>query len=146
MDIMYLSIKQLLDIWFVSTFWLLWIMLLWTFMCKFLCRYMFSLLLGTYLVVEKLDHMVTLHLISRGTARTFLKVVALFYIPTSCVWEFLFLHILINIGYYSHLSECDGEGNGNPLQYSCLENTVDRGVWWVTVHGVAENQTQRSTR
>ena len=32
-----------------------------------------------------------------------------------------------------------GEGNGNPLQYSCLENTVDRGAWWATVHGVAES-------
>ena len=29
-----------------------------------------------------------------------------------------------------------GEGNGNPLQYSCLENTMDRGAWWATVHGV----------
>ena len=29
------------------------------------------------------------------------------------------------------------EGNGNPLQYSCLENPKDRGVWWATVHGVA---------
>ena len=29
-----------------------------------------------------------------------------------------------------------GEGNGNPLQYSCLENPMDRGVWWATVHGV----------
>ena len=31
-----------------------------------------------------------------------------------------------------------GEGHGNPLQYSCLENPVDRGAWWATVHGVAE--------
>ena len=30
-----------------------------------------------------------------------------------------------------------GEGNGKPLQYSCLENTMDRGAWWITVHGVA---------
>ena len=30
-----------------------------------------------------------------------------------------------------------GEGNGNPLQYSCLENHMDRGAWWATVHGVA---------
>ena len=30
-----------------------------------------------------------------------------------------------------------GEGNGNPLQYSCLGNTTDRGAWWATVHGVA---------
>ena len=31
-----------------------------------------------------------------------------------------------------------GGGNGNPLQYSCLENYMDRGAWWATVHGVAE--------
>ena len=34
-----------------------------------------------------------------------------------------------------------GEGNANPLQYSCLENPMDRGPWWATVHGVAESQT-----
>ena len=32
-----------------------------------------------------------------------------------------------------------GEGNCNPLQYSCLENPMDRGAWWATVHGVAES-------
>ena len=31
-----------------------------------------------------------------------------------------------------------GEGNGNPVQYSCLENPMDRGAWWATVHGVAK--------
>ena len=34
-----------------------------------------------------------------------------------------------------------GEGKGNPLQYSCLENIMDRGAWWVVVHGVAKGQT-----
>ena len=34
-----------------------------------------------------------------------------------------------------------GEGNGNPLQYSCLENPMDGGAWWATVHGVAKSQT-----
>ena len=33
------------------------------------------------------------------------------------------------------------EGNGNPHQYSCLENPIDRGAWWATVHGVARNWT-----
>ena len=37
-----------------------------------------------------------------------------------------------------------GEGNGNPLQYSCLENPMDRGVWWATVHGVAQSQMRLS--
>ena len=32
-----------------------------------------------------------------------------------------------------------GEGNGNPLQYSCLENRMDGGAWWATVHGIAES-------
>ena len=35
-----------------------------------------------------------------------------------------------------------GEGNGNPLQYSCLENPMDRGAWQATVHGVAKSRTQ----
>ena len=37
-----------------------------------------------------------------------------------------------------------GEGNGNPLQYSCLENSMDRGAWWATVHGVAKSRTRLS--
>jgi len=37
-----------------------------------------------------------------------------------------------------------GEGNGNPLQYSCLENPMDRGAWWAAVHGVAKSQTRLS--
>ena len=35
-----------------------------------------------------------------------------------------------------------GEGDGNPLQYSCLENPMDRGGWWATVHEVAKSQTR----
>ena len=35
-----------------------------------------------------------------------------------------------------------GEGNGNPLQYSCLENSMDRGDWQATVHGVTKSQTR----
>ena len=36
------------------------------------------------------------------------------------------------------------EGNGTPLQYSCLENPMDRGAWWAAVHGVAKSQTRLS--
>ena len=35
-------------------------------------------------------------------------------------------------------------GNGNPLQYSCLENFTDRGAWWATVHGATKSQIQLS--
>ena len=39
------------------------------------------------------------------------------------------------------LGRSPGEGNGNPLQYSCLENPMDRRAWWATVHGVAKSWT-----
>ena len=38
------------------------------------------------------------------------------------------------------LGRAPGEGNGNPLQYSCLENPMDKGAWWATAHGVAKSQ------
>ena len=37
-----------------------------------------------------------------------------------------------------------GIGNGNPLRYSCLENSMDSGAWWATVHGVAKSRTELS--
>ena len=39
------------------------------------------------------------------------------------------------------LGRSPGERNGNPLQYSCLENSMDRRAWWATVHGVTKSQT-----
>ena len=41
-----------------------------------------------------------------------------------------------DVGAIPGLGRCPGEGNGNPLQYSCLGNPTDRGAWWATVHGV----------
>ena len=41
-----------------------------------------------------------------------------------------------NSGLIPGLGRSPGEGNGNPLQYSCLENPMDRGAWWATAHGV----------
>ena len=38
-------------------------------------------------------------------------------------------------GWIPGLGRSPGEGHGNPLQYSCLENPMDRGAWWATVHG-----------
>ena len=46
-----------------------------------------------------------------------------------------------DLGSISGLGRSPGEGNGNPLQYYCLENSLDRGAWWVTVHGVAKSRT-----
>ena len=40
---------------------------------------------------------------------------------------------------------CIGEGNGNPLQYSCLKNPRDRGAWWAAVYGVAESDVTEVT-
>ena len=39
------------------------------------------------------------------------------------------------------LGRSPGGGHGNPLQYSCLENLMDRGAWWAVVHGVSKNWT-----
>ena len=44
----------------------------------------------------------------------------------------------------SGLGRSPGEGNDNPLQYSCVENPMDRGAWHGTVHGTAKSQTQLS--
>ena len=42
------------------------------------------------------------------------------------------------------LERLQGEGKGNPRQYSCLENPMDRGAWWAAVHGVVKSQTRLS--
>ena len=65
----HLSVHQLMDIWVVSTFGPLWIMMLWIFMCKFLCEQIFLILLGIYLGVILLDHMITLYFTFWGTAK-----------------------------------------------------------------------------
>ena len=47
-------------------------------------------------------------------------------------------------GFDPWIGKFPGEGNSNPLQNSCLENPMDRGAWWATAHGVAQNQTRLS--
>ena len=49
-----------------------------------------------------------------------------------------------DLGSIPGLGRSPGEGNGNPLSYSCLENPMDGGAWWATVHGVAKSQTRLS--
>ena len=55
---------------------------------------------------------------------------------TISLWGILLL-AMVNL-------ELAKEGNGSPLQYSCLENPMDRGAWWAAVHGVSKNWTQLS--
>ena len=45
-------------------------------------------------------------------------------------------------GLIPELGRSPGEGNGNPLQYSCLENPMDGGAWWARTHGVSKSKTQ----
>ena len=47
-----------------------------------------------------------------------------------------------NMGSIPDLGKSPGEGHGNPLQYSCLENPMDRGAEWATVHRITKSQTQ----
>ena len=47
-------------------------------------------------------------------------------------------HNVEDLGLIPGLGRSPGEGNGNPLQYSCLENPMDRGVWQATVHSIAK--------
>jgi len=55
------------------------------------------------------------------------------------IWIHLFLDFVCLL-----VNEWVGEGNGTPLQYSCLENPMDRGAWWAAVHGVTKSQTRLS--
>ena len=73
------------------------------------------------------------------------------------LWKFL-VHVLLKLhmenfehDFASVWGKCNCvvvwtffEGNGNPLQYSCLEDPMDSGAWWATVHGVSKSQTQLS--
>ena len=49
-----------------------------------------------------------------------------------------------SLGSIPGLGRSPGEGNGNPLQYSCLENPMDRGSWWAIAHRVAKSRTRLS--
>ena len=49
-------------------------------------------------------------------------------------------------GLIPKLGSSSGEGNGNPLQYSCLENSMDREAWWATIHRVTKSRTRMGSR
>ena len=53
----------------------------------------------------------------------------------------LFKVFLLTLSFLVNCKSLDGEGNGNPLQYSCLENPKDGGAWWAAVYGVTQSRT-----
>jgi len=63
---------------------------------------------------------------------------------SSPVFKYLLYGDYSKLVFLALISPLNGEGNGTPLQYSCLENPMDGGVWWATVHGVAKGQAQLS--
>ena len=80
----------------------------------------------------------------------------LFRLLTACVWASQVALVVKNslanaggakdVAWIPGSGRCPGERNGNPLQYSCLENSVDRGAWPATVHRIAESQIRPSTK
>ena len=82
-------------------------------------------------------HSLTSYLISRNwSCRQFICICT-----KGCVYKTLHFVSVFNS---KRLETASGEGNGNPLQYSCLENPMDEGAWWAAVHGVAKSRTRLS--
>lgn len=112
--IFYLSLPQSRDIWVVSAFWLLWIVLLWIFMPKFLFEHLFSVLLSIYVKVGSLGHMVLLYLTYWRIKKKnlFSTASAPFCVPLSNEWGLQFPHMLTNTYFpflpfnYNHPSGC----------------------------------------
>ena len=67
--------------------------------------------------------------------------VSLRVVLNSCPWSCSGLDMTERLNFHFSLS-CTGEGNGNPLQYSCLENPRDDGTWWAAVYGIAQSRTR----
>ena len=61
--------------------------------------------------------------------------------PETCSENMLYMAFILFL-IFSIFILSSGEGNGNPLQYSCLENPVDRGAWWAAVHRVTQSRTR----
>ena len=121
---------------------LLWTKLLQIFLCKGLCGYMFLFLLGKYLGVELLGH-------SQRAWRRQWHPAPLLLPGKSHRWRSLEGYspwgrwgsdTTERLHFRFSLSRI--EGNGNPLQCSCLENPRDGGAWWAAVYGVAQSRTR----
>ena len=66
-------------------------------------------------------------------------------LPGGSVVESACNAVAADVGSIPELERFPGGGHDNPLQYSCLENPMDRGTWWATVHGVAESDMTEAT-
>ena len=126
-----------MDSWVLSSFEVLQRKCLWTFMYKSLYEQMHLYLLGKYLL--KTIKMVFQNnwIIHVPTISVYESYSCFTSLPTIVLWA-LFWDIFIGVQWYLI------EGNGNPLQYSCLENSTDGGAWWAAIHGVSKNRTQLS--
>ena len=74
----------------------------------------------------------------------------LLYVPSKVLSTQYFIHNkdgreVWTLPFYMQVGRWGGEGNGNPLQYSCLENPMDGGAWWAAVHEVAKSRTDWET-
>ena len=76
---------------------------------------------------------------SRGSSQPRDRTCCISYI---CIGRIVFF--FFSFFFFFTTSATCGEGNGTPLQYSCLENPVDGGAWWAAVHGVAKSRTRLS--
>lgn len=113
------AVCQLIDIPVVSTFWLLWTILLWTYACKFLCGPMFSFLMGIYLGVNAGSYRNSILSFLRNCQPVFCKVTAPFYIPTNNVWRFQFFYFLINTCYCLSFWPSHPSGSEVVSQFGC---------------------------
>ena len=59
-------------------------------------------------------------------------------------WFYCYFRKTIHMYNWGHISRVSRKGNGTPLQYSCLENSMDGGAWWAAVYGVAKSRTRLS--
>ena len=139
-----LSIHLSMDTWVVSTSWQFLITLLWMWVSKCVGISTFNFFFFHIDLKELFVHNTTLYLTFWGTARLFSTAVESR--PIADRMGFPGGSVVKNsanpgdVGSIPGLGRSPGEGDGNPLQYSCLGNPVNRGAWRATVHGVPKSQ------
>ena len=118
------------EYWVVSTSWIVWIMLVWTFTNKFLYGHMFSIVFDMYLGVELPDHMVNLYLTFLRNCQTPFHSSVLLYIPTSILKGFQFLHILTHYCHCLTFIFCHPSGS-SVVCHCGLGLMTNEWIWWL---------------